>query len=101
MFQLVLRFKPWTGSLDELLTLEDRIVQTVGGQVDVDGHDIGSSEANIFIQCEDPEGAFSACVPVVEGAGFLGLLSAAYRALGGDAYTRLWPVGSEAAFEVS
>jgi hypothetical protein len=101
MFQLILRFKPWTASLDELLTLEDQLIQTVGECVEVDGHDIGASEANIFIECDDPEAMFNACVPVVERAGLLGLLSAGHRPLRGDTYTRVWPVGSTTEFTAS
>ena len=102
MFQLVLQFKPWgSKQLDELVELEDRLIEALDGVAHVDGHDVGSNEANVFILCSDPAGTFPCCVPIVEHAGLLAILSAAHRHRDGERYTRIWPQDPASPFRVA
>jgi hypothetical protein len=101
LFQLVLQFRPWSErGLDELVTLEDRLVDVLGTMAAVDGHDLGSGEANIFILAGNPQRTFDACLPVIRDAGLLSTLSAAHRPVQGEKYSRLWPDGDASPFSV-
>jgi hypothetical protein len=44
--------------LDLLIPLEDQIREHIGDHGNVDGHDSGSGEMNIFIFTEDPKATF-------------------------------------------
>jgi hypothetical protein len=100
-FQLVLQFKPWGDRPpDDLVAVEDRLDALVDLDADVDGHDLGSGEANIFIFTSDPIRTVTQCMPAVSAEGLLPLLSAAYRRVGEDRYVRVWPLGDTTAFEV-
>ena len=100
MFQLVLQFSPWSDrSFDDLVGLEDQL-EAVLSSDDIDGHDLGSNEANIFVLTEHPATALAACLPVVTSAGLLAEFSAGCRSLDQDEYSRVWPVGEGAPFTV-
>ena len=101
MFQMVLQFKPWgERDFDDLIRVEDHLIELLRGDAKVDGHDSGSDEVNIFIFCADPPSVLGRCVEAAEAAGFLPILSVAYRVVLGDVYTRLWPKGVSSPFEV-
>jgi hypothetical protein len=59
----------------------------------VDGHYIGSDEANIFIATDDPERLCEEVKSLMSPAGFPGCRMA-YRKMDGDKYTVLWPKGA-------
>ena len=101
MFQLVLQFAPWSErDFDELVRLEDQLESVVPAG-EIDGHDSGSNEANIFILTEDPAGVLQDCIPVITEAELLPNLSAGCRSLDEDTYSRLWPVGDSSPFSVA
>ena len=53
MFQLVLQFAPWSDrDFDDLARLEEQL-DAVLPSAEVDGHDLGSNEANIFVFCAE------------------------------------------------
>jgi hypothetical protein len=63
VYQLVLQFRPWGARhFDELVRLEDQVIELLEGDAKVDGHDLGSNEANIFIFCSDPSSLLPRCV---------------------------------------
>jgi hypothetical protein len=99
-YQLVLQL---TGDLAEdlesLIDLEDRLTEALT-DAEVDGHDIGSRQANVFILTTDPHSTFEAAKPVLERANQLDNLTAAYREADGEAYTVIWPSGSTKAFKI-
>jgi len=67
---------------------------------DVDGHDSGSGEANIFILTSEPNETFERVRAVVSGfSGLEQVLRAAYRRPDAEQYSVLWPPG-ETAFAV-
>jgi hypothetical protein len=55
VYQLVLQLRPWGArQFGDLMRLEDQVSELLEGDAEVDGHDLGSNEANIFIFCSDP-----------------------------------------------
>lgn len=90
-YQLVLQFSG--DSLRDygaMLALEDDLIQEFGDD-GVDGHDIGSGETNIFIVTSEPEIAFHRAKAVLERSQLLGAVVAAYRPVGAQTFTVLWP----------
>jgi hypothetical protein len=85
--------------LDSLIDLEDRLTEVLT-DADVDGHDIGSGQANVFILTTDPHATFLAAKPVLQKADQLDNLIAAYRDADGEAYTVVWPTGSTKVFKI-
>ena len=54
-YQLVLQWPaPLSADLDDIVQAEDRLIECLSDEISVDGHDIGASEANIFILTDDP-----------------------------------------------
>ena len=53
--KLVLQFRGGAlADLDETAALEEDLIDVLGDSAEVDGHDVGSSETNIFIFSSDP-----------------------------------------------
>jgi hypothetical protein len=101
MQQLVLQFSPWgsnTHDFDKLISLEEQLIDALAGKAHVDGHDMGSDEANIFIHTLDAHTTFSDSFPVVQRSGLVPLLGAAYRDDAVDEYIRIWPKENVATF---
>jgi len=95
MHQLVLQFAgDSTQDLDALIALEDSLIEELGDSADVDGHDIGSGECNIFIFTEDPLLTFERAKSVLERSNSLKDVKAAYRLIGYDKFTTIWPDAS-------
>ena len=101
MYQLVLQFAANTVSdYDALVALEQQLTAALGDS-EVDGHDMGSGEANIFILTSDPQKAFHQVVPVLEHTGQMPAIRAAYRRTDEDEYHVLWPENSSQQFRVA
>ena len=99
-YQLVLQFAADTlTDYDALVALEGQLNDVLGSGA-VDGHDMGSGEANIFIHATDPQDSFRQLVPVLERSGYLSRVTAAYRRTDGDRYHVLWPENSSRQFSV-
>ncbi|HWZ70485.1 MAG TPA: ABC transporter [Casimicrobiaceae bacterium] len=100
--QLVLQFRGSTlEDLDAIVALEERLTIHLAGVAKVDGHDIGSDEANIFIITSDPIGTFGAIRPVLDHANLLTGATVAYRPSSGNDYSVLWPAQSDEVFRVA
>jgi hypothetical protein len=101
MYQLVIQFplrntSPSAAELDALVSLEDKLEHDANGAYEVDGHDAGAGEMNIFIITADAVATFNQ----IEGKLPADLSwRAGFRDLDSDDYTPLAPVGL-AAFEV-
>jgi len=65
-YQLVIQLSG--DDLDALVRLEEAVVERLGDLGDVDGHDIGRGEMNIFIFTDDPRRAFDRIRPTLTGA---------------------------------
>ena len=101
-YHLTLQFRG--GSLDDcdaMIALEDELTEELGDSADVDGHDVGSGETNIFIHTSDPSATFQRVRPVLERTQCLQTVTAAYREADGEHYTVIWPEGSKRKFTVA
>ena len=101
-YQLVLQFRGDSlGEFDAMVALEDELIEQLGDAADVDGHDVGSSETNIFIFTSDPAATFARVRPVLERRKQLQTVMAAYREVEGEVYTVIWPEGSQKDFVIT
>jgi len=100
-YQLVLQF-PLSEDFDfdELIELETKITFELGNDHDVDGHDLGSGEINIYVHTDAPEMAFEK-IMVALGAQLTSTLKAAYRDMGSDQYTWLHPSNHQGTFHIA
>ena len=91
-YQLVLQFQAESvHEFDELVVLEDLLVETLPLDSEVDGHDFGSREFNIFILTDQPEQAFHAAKQTIQQHRVPQNLKATYRELGQNSFVILWP----------
>lgn len=91
-YQLVLQFKAESvQEFDELVALEDQLVNNQHSHSQIDGHDFGSGEFNIFILTDQPKVSFLAAEKTIEHYSPTLALKAAYRELGQDDFLILWP----------
>ena len=101
-YQLTLQFRGDTlADYDAMVALEEQLANALGDSAEVDGHDCGSGETNIFILTGDAMGRFRRLTPVLEHSGVLGSLTAAYRDALGEDYTVIWPARSQKGFTVA
>lgn len=101
-YQLVLQFRGDSLSdYDALVVLENELIRDLGTTARVDGHDLGSGEANIFILTSDPHQTFRQAKSRLEGSGRLQNVKAAFREVGSDLLTVIWPEGSNEKFIIT
>lgn len=93
-YQLVLQFPCHTiEDYDALIEFEDKLIDSVAlrGMVNVDGHDSGSSEMNLFLHTNDPAESFRKIMAHVESP-LLNEMKAGFRELNQEAdYQPIWP----------
>ncbi|MCI0538749.1 MAG: hypothetical protein L0Z50_26375 [Verrucomicrobiales bacterium] len=91
-YQLVLQ---WPASsikdYDAMIEVENALVEKLSEANDVDGHDAGSGEVNIFIRTDDPKRAFNEVKAILGSRDFWVDARVAYREVAGSEYTILWP----------
>ena len=101
-YQLVLQFRGDDClDFDAMLSLEDETQQIVEPIAEVDGHDVGREDTNIFILTADPVATFERVKPLLSAVFLLDKVSVAYRALRSDDFTALWSTSSTGAFVVA
>lgn len=95
-YQLVLQ---WPASsikdYDTLVEIEDLLIDSLIDGSEVDGHDAGTGEMNIFIHTDVPENAFNIIKSLIGTNNYWVNVRAAYRELGCSGYTVLWPKDSD------
>ncbi|HTZ73118.1 MAG TPA: hypothetical protein VMB47_04295 [Candidatus Aquilonibacter sp.] len=92
-YQLVLQWPSETTDADfETLCRTERLVRLLPFGNQVDGHDIGSGEANIFILTNDPLGCFEQVKAILESHP-IWKGRVAYREESGENYVVVWPKG--------
>jgi len=100
-YQLVLQFRGDSLSdFDAMVALEDELTEELKDLADVDGHDFGSGEMNIFIFTADPTATFKRVRPVLERRQQLQSVTAAFREADGEQFAVIWPEGSRKKFRV-
>jgi hypothetical protein len=80
------------GDFDRMVEAEQRIEALLGPLGQVDGHDAGSGEGNLFILTDEPRVAFQKALPCLDEKS-RDLARAAYRDVEGEKFTILWPPG--------
>ncbi len=99
--QLVLQFSlSERTDFDALLSLENVLQIILGRDHSVDGHDLGSSEMNLFVLTNDPVCAFNLIAPSIP-AEHKEILKAAYRCLSEDKYHWIYPEQSVDKFTIA
>ena len=99
-YQLVLQFDASnTADFDQLIEIEDMLENKLGNLHEVDGHDFGSGEMNIFIHTNDPKAAFELAKHSLS-ASELTTMKAAFRKLDGETYQVLWPESFSGSFAI-
>ena len=91
-YQVVIQFpEALYSNLDWIADIEDRLDECLIN-AEVDGHDIGSGEVNIFIHSDDLMNTFQLAKNIFkeEGAVFEHI-KIAYREIGTNDYICLWP----------
>ncbi|MBI1683176.1 hypothetical protein [Caulobacter hibisci] len=77
-YQLVLQFPhDALADYDAMIALEEQIDEVLGELGEVDGHDAGEGEMNIFVFSPEPESALAALASLL--APYMTSLRAAYR----------------------
>lgn len=102
-YMLVVQWRKPALSFDRLIEMEESVTRALKESridCDVDGHDVGSNECNLFVHTNQPNETFDVVLKLVKEAGEESGLASAYRPLKGSNYTVLWPRGS-ASFKVS
>lgn len=91
-YQLILQ---WPASsikdYDSMIEIEEVVIEGLSSLGKVDGHDAGSGEMNIFIFTDHPKLAFERVERILGTKDFTPDLKAAYREVGKDEFTILYP----------
>ncbi|NCC49578.1 MAG: hypothetical protein EOM20_00025 [Spartobacteria bacterium] len=92
--QLVIQFSGKSITDYDLLTkIEESLEVAIASDADIDGHDFGHGEMNIYIFTNNPIQTFSSVKNVIESYGLLHDMKAAYRNPEEETFTTLWPEG--------
>lgn len=92
-FQLVLQFeaeKP--NDFDDLVRIEDMLRDVLAQRANVDGHDVGAGQFNIFIFTGAPEETFRRAQALLSTHGRSRKFKAAYREPEAEEFVILWPL---------
>jgi hypothetical protein len=94
-FQLVLQ---WPASsvddFDRMVEIEDLLTEKLSEQCEVDGHDFGAEETNIFVHTDDPIRAFEEIKSILSEHRLWPHARSGYRQVDGTKYKVLWPQGA-------
>src|SRR5689334_16024223 len=93
-YQLVLQ---WSGSsvddYDSMISIENSLIEGLPNDSDVDGHDVGSGQINIFIRTDSPMKTFEDVRQIIKNSDAWFDIRIAYRDVEASDYTVLWPRG--------
>ena len=93
-YQLILQWSIADMSdFDDLVRIEEDIAAGISEVSDVDGHDSGANEVNIFVHTNDPLRAFGEISEKLGHSPEWATVRIAYRDFDSDEFKTLWPVG--------
>jgi hypothetical protein len=99
-YQLILQFDGRdVDDFEDLIHLEDTLIVHLNERHLVEGHDFGNDTMNIFIRTDSPESAFDNIRELLHHS-LLDKTKAAYRRLGENDFTVIWPEKYEGRFEL-
>ena len=91
-YQLVLQWKvPEMPDYDAMIELENMIIAVLDDAAEVDGHDMGSGECNIFVFCVNPIKTFEILRSDLNGAEWFASVRAGFKQDEVATYTPIWP----------
>lgn len=94
-YLLILQWPVHSGmNIDSIVAIEDNLIQRLSKGSEVDGHDFGSGEANIFIITKAPQKTFDESMEILKSIGYSDHVRIAFREISGKKYTVLWPHSS-------
>ena len=99
--QLVLKFRRPALDAAGVAALEGHLRETLADSVELDGHNEGVRDIDLFIITEDPASTFRRCKPVLEQLQLLDRVVAAHRFVGGLQFKVIWPLRWGRKFSVS
>lgn len=76
---------------DVLIGFEDALIENLSDACEVDGHDFGVGEINIFIHTNDPNSALIEIQAIFRDTAFWENLKIGYREMSRSDYVGLWP----------
>lgn len=94
-FQVVLQLP--ASSVDEfdgMVEIEELLIERLGAQSEVDGHDFCAEETSIFVYTDDPHRTFEEIRSILSGHMLWTHARIAYRQVDGTEYSLLWPKGT-------
>jgi len=74
-----------------MISIENSLIEGLSNNSEVDGHDMGSGQANIFIRTDNPASAFESIRKILEDCDAWPNVRVAYREVERSEYTILWP----------
>lgn len=91
-YQLILQLpEEQFSDIDWIADLEERLDDSLF-DAEVDGHDIGQGEVNVFILTNTPVDSFALAKNILQEEGVeCGMFKAAYRDVTNERYIPLWP----------
>jgi len=101
MYQLVLQLPSLAVDYDDLIAIEDELADALESSANVDGHDFGQNEGNIFIFTNNPEHTLETVLSLLRGRSCESDATVAYRTVGGEEYTVMWPDGYKGRFSIA
>jgi hypothetical protein len=91
-YQLILQ---WSASAindyDSLIAVENLLIEHLTKDNEIDGHDVGSDEVNIFVNTNDPDKTFLEVKMILNHNNSWENVRIAFRKLTDNKYTILWP----------
>jgi hypothetical protein len=86
---------------DAMVAFEDSLIEALGQNHEVDGHDIGSGEINFFIFTNAPADALDVVRGILHGSSVApSAIRLAVRAVDSEDYEVLWPEGDTTPFAI-
>jgi hypothetical protein len=76
-----------------MLRWEEEMIKGLGDFGEVDGHDMGAGEMNIFVLTDQPQAAFDRIKVLIGAEEFMRELKVAYREIGKSQFTIIHPPG--------
>jgi len=90
--QLVLKFRRPTLDSAGAVALEASLAAVLGDSAQMDGHNAGTRDIDLYIITSDPASTFRRCKPVLEPLQLLDRVVAAHRFVGGLQFKVIWPL---------
>ncbi len=101
-YQLTLRFPLADASADDfdhIIMIENELGIILKGKHDVDGHELGTEEMNIFIHTNDPNEAFDLAKNILSEKDLETIL-VAFKEMKGEEYSVIWPENFNGEFRI-